>query len=75
MAQDKIKKAKTITVKQLYGFIKDSNMVGYIESEAALIRMIRKMTEGRPATAIYFQFVATKDKEMIFKINVKDLEN
>ena len=75
MAQDKIKKAKTITVKQLYGFVKNSNMVGYIESEAALIRMLRKMTEGRPATAIYFQFVATKDKEMIFKINVKDLEN
>ena len=75
MAQDKIEKAKTITVKQLYGFIKDSNMVGYIESEAALIRVIRKMVEGKSATAIYFQFVATKDKEMIFKINVKDLEN
>lgn len=75
MAQDKIEKAKTITVKQLYGFIKDSNMVGYIESEAALIRMIRKMTEGRSATTVSFYFVAIDAKELVFKINVKDLEN
>ena len=73
MAQDKIEKAKTITVKQLYGFIKDSNMVGYIESEAALIRMLRKMTEGRSAKTVSFHFVTTK--EFTFKINVKDLEN
>jgi len=50
-------------------------MMGYIESEAALIRLIRKMTEGKPATAIYFQFVTTKAKELTFKIHVKDLEN
>ncbi len=75
MAQDKIEKAKTITVKQLYGFIKDSNMVGYIESEAALIRMLRKMTEGRSAKTVSFHFVTTDSKEVIFRIQVKDLEN
>jgi len=75
MAQDKIKKAKTITVKQLYGFVKNSNLVGYIESEAALIRMIRKMVEGRPAKTVSFHFVTTNSKEFTFKINVKDLEN
>ena len=75
MAQDKIEKAKTITVKQLYGFIKDSNMVGYIESEAALIRVIKKMTEGRSATAVCFHFVTADAKEVTYKIHVKDLEN
>ncbi len=67
--------AKTITVKQLYGFIKDSNMKGYIESEAALIRMIRKMVEGRSAKTVSFHFVTTNSKELTFKVNVKDLEN
>ena len=75
MAQDKIEKAKTITVKQLYGFIKDSNMVGYIKSEAALIRMLRKMTEGRSATSVSFHFVTPDAKEIIYRIHVKDLEN
>ena len=75
MAQDKIEKAKTITVNQLYKFIKNSNMMGYIESEAALIRMIRKMTEGRPATAVCFHFVTIDAEELTFKIHVKDLEN
>jgi len=70
-----IEKVKTITVKQLYGFIKDSNMMGYIESEAALIRLIRKMTEDKPATSVCFHFVTSKAKELIFKIHVKDLEN
>jgi len=75
MAQDKIEKAKTITVNQLYKFIKNSNMMGYIESEAALIRMIRKMVEGRRAVTVSFHFVTSKAKEFTFKINVKDLEN
>ena len=75
MAQDKIEKAKTITVNQLYKFIKNSNMVGYIESEEALIRVIKKMVEGRPARSVSFHFVTTNAKEFTFKINVKDLEN
>ncbi len=75
MAQDKIEKAKTITVNQLYKFIKNSNLVGYIESEEALIRMIRKMAEGRPATSVCFHFITANAKEFTFKINVKDLEN
>ena len=75
MAQDKIEKAKTITVNQLYKFIKNSNLVGYIKSEEALIRMIRKMAEGRPATTVSFHFVAADSKEFTFKIQVKDLEN
>jgi len=70
-----IEKVKTITVKQLYNFIKASNMIGYIESEAALIRMIRKMTEDRPAASVCFHFVTVDAKELTFKIHVKDLEN
>ena len=66
---------KTITVSQLYEFIKNSNMMGYIESEAALIRLIRKMTEGKSATTVSFHFVTAKAKELTFKIHVKDLEN
>jgi hypothetical protein len=50
-------------------------MMGYIESEAALIRMIRKMVEGRRAVTVSFHFVTSKAKEFTFKINVKDLEN
>ena len=75
MAQNKIEKAKTIKVNQLYKFIKNSNMRGYIESEAALIRLIRKMTEGKPAHAVCFHFITTNAKELTFKIHVKDLEN
>lgn len=66
---------KTVTVSQLYEFIKNSNMMGYIESEAALIRMIQKMTEGRPAKSVSFHFVTSDAKELTFKIHVKDLEN
>ena len=66
---------KTVTVSQLYEFIKNSNLMGYIESEAALIRMIRKMTEGRSAKSISFHFVTPDSKELTFKIHVKDLEN
>ena len=70
-----IEKVKTITVSQLYGFIKNSNMMGYIESEQALIRMIKKMTEGKLATAVYFQFINTDAKELTFKVHLKNLEN
>jgi len=68
-------KVKTITVSQLYEFIKKSNIMAYIESEAALIRMIKKMVEGRSAVAIYFQFITTDAKELTFKIYLKNLEN
>ena len=68
-------KVKTVTVSQLYQFIKNSNLMGYIESEAALIRMIKKMTEGRPAVSVSFHFVTIDAKELTFKIHVKDLEN
>ena len=68
-------KVKTVTVSQLYRFIKNSNMMGYIESEAALIRFIRKMTEGRPACSVCFHFVTSDAKELTFRIHVKDLEN
>lgn len=66
---------KTVTVSQLYNFIKNSNMVGYIESEAALIRMIRKMTEGRAAKSISFHFVNIDAKEFIFKVHLRNLDN
>ena len=66
---------KTVMVSQLYRFIKNSNMMGYIESEAALIRMIRGMTKGKSATAMYFDFFGVDGKTLTFKINVKDLEN
>jgi len=66
---------KTITVSELYKYIKNSNMVDYIDSEEALIRMIRKMVEHRSATAIYFQFITTDAKELNFKIHLKNLEN
>ena len=75
MAQDKIEKAKTIKVNQLYKFIKNSNLAGYIESEEALIRMIRKMVEGRSAKSVSFHFVTPESKEVTYKIHVKDLEN
>jgi len=75
MAQDKIEKAKTITVNQLYKFIKNSNMMGYIDSEEALIRVIKKMIEGKSAVAMYFQFITTDAKELTFKIYLKNLEN
>lgn len=66
---------KTVTIKELYSFIKGSNMWAYIESEAALIRMLRKMTEGRSATTVSFFFVTPDSKEFTYTINVKDLEN
>jgi len=66
---------KTVTVSQLYEHIKNSNMMGYIDSEAALIRMIRKMTEHRSAVAMYFDFFTVDGKTLTFKVNVKDLEN
>jgi len=66
---------KTVTVSQLYELIKNSNLMGYIDSEQALIRMIRKMTEGKPAVAVYFDFFDTHGKTLTFKIHVKDLEN
>jgi hypothetical protein len=66
---------KTVTVSQLYKFIQNSNMMGYIESEAALIRVIKKMTEGRPGSAICFHFVTTKAKSLVFKVHLKDLDN
>ena len=66
---------KTVKVKELYELIKNSNMVGYIESEAALIRLIRKMTEGRPGNAICFHFVTPKAKSLVFKVHLKDLDN
>ncbi len=72
MVEEKI---KTVTVNQLYKFIKNSNMMGYIESEAALIRMIKQMTSGRPAKSVSFHFVNIDAKEFVFKIHVKDLEN
>ena len=68
-------KVKTVTVNQLYKFIKNSNMRGYIESEAALIRMIKQMTDGRPAKSVSFHFVNIDAEEFVFKIHVKDLEN
>jgi hypothetical protein len=66
---------KTVKVKELYNLIKASNMIGYIESEAALIRMIRKMTEGRPGSAVCFHFVDIDAKEFVFKVHLKDLDN
>ena len=66
---------KTITVSQLYEHIKNSNMVGYIESEAALIRMIKKMIEGRSAVAMHFEFITAKGKRLNYKIILKNLEN
>jgi len=66
---------KTITVSQLYEHVKNSNMMGYIESEAALIRMIRKMVERRSATAVHFEFRKVGGKTLKVKVLVKDLEN
>ena len=66
---------KTIKVKELYSFIRASNMMGYIESEAALIRMIRKMTEGKPGSAICFHFVTAKAESLVFKVNLRSLDN
>ncbi|MCK4784531.1 MAG: hypothetical protein KAV87_12330, partial [Desulfobacteraceae bacterium] len=63
-----IEKPKTITVSELYKVIKNSNMMGYIDSEKALIRMIKKMVEGKPATAMYFDFFTVDGKTLTFKI-------
>ena len=59
MAQDKIEKLKTITVSQLYEVIKNSGVMAYIDSEKTLIKVIKKMIEGRPAVAMYFEFFTT----------------
>ena len=66
---------KTITVSELYKVIRNSNMMGYIDSEEALIRMIRKMVEHRSAVAVHFEFFTAGGKTLTFKINVKNLEN
>ena len=66
---------KTVKVKELYDFLRTSNWKGYVESEAALIRMIRQMTEGRPAVSVSFHFVTHDCKQVTYKVNVKDLEN
>ena len=66
---------KTVTVSQLYQYIKNSNMMGYVESEAALIRMIKKMTEGKPGSAICFHFVTPKSESLVFKVNLRSLDN
>jgi len=66
---------KTITVSQLYEHVKNSNVMAYIESEAALIRMIRKMVEHRSATAVHFEFWKVGGKTLKVKVLVKDLEN
>jgi len=47
----------------------------YIESEEDLIRMIKKMVEGKPATAMYFEFFTTHGRTFTFKIHLKNLEN
>ena len=49
--------------------------MGYIESEEALIRMIRKMVERRSAVAVHFEFRTAGGKTLKFKVQVKDLEN
>lgn len=66
---------KTVTTKQFYDFVKNTNMMGYIDSEAALIRMIKRMTEGKSATAVYFEFLGFDGKKQTFKIDLKNLEN
>ncbi|GAI96795.1 unnamed protein product, partial [marine sediment metagenome] len=48
---------------------------GYIDSEAALIRVIRKMVEGRSAVAMYFDFFDVHGKTLTFKIHLRNLEN
>jgi len=70
-----IEKPKTITVSQLYKFIKNSNIMGYVDSEETLIRTIKKMVEGKSATAIYFEFITTRGRTLTFKIHLKNLEN
>jgi len=66
---------KTITVGQLYEHIKNSNVMGYIESEGDLIRMIRKIVEHRSAVAVHFEFWTVGGKTLKVKVLVKDLEN
>ena len=68
-------KVKTVTVNQLYKFIKKSNIMSSIDSEGALIRMIKKMVEGKSATAIHFEFITTHGRTINFKIHLKNLEN
>ena len=49
--------------------------MAYIDSEAALIRMIRKMVEYRSAVAVHFEFITVGGKKLNFKVDVKNLEN
>ena len=65
---------RTVTTKQFYEFVKTTNM-DYIKSEQALIRMIKKMTEGKIATAVYFEFICFDGKKLNFEIILKNLEN
>jgi len=66
---------KTVTTKQFYEFVKNTNMMGYLDSEAALIRMIKRISEGKNATAVYFEFFGFDGKTQTFKIDLKNLEN
>jgi len=50
-------------------------MMGYIDSEETLIRLIKKMVEGRSAVAMHFEFITTKGKRLNYKILLKNLEN
>ena len=50
-------------------------MAGYIDSEQALIKVIKKMVEGRSATAVHFEFLTVDGKTLTFKVHVKNLEN
>ena len=67
--------SKTITVNQLYEVIKSSGVMAYIDSEKTLIKVIKKMIEGRPATAMYFEFITTRGRTLNYKIILKNLEN
>jgi len=75
MAKEKMEKVKTVSTKQFYEFVKNTNMMGYIDSEQALIRMIKKMTEGKPATSVSFEFLGFDGKKQTFEILLKNLEN
>jgi len=68
-------KVKTVTVNQLYEVIKNSGVMAYIDSEKTLIKVIKKMIEGRPAVAMYFEFFTTRGRTLNYKIILKNLEN
>lgn len=75
MAQEKTEKVKTVSTKELYEFIKKSNLMKYIESEASLIRMIKRMVKGKNAKSMDFQFTGLDGKRITFRIILKNLEN